>query len=186
MRAGPLARDNKRMKSILIIHGEKLKRDGKMRKEFKERLDKAIVLARDCDFDEIIISGGRTREGLPSEANVGATYLKGKTTLPIILENRARTTSENVRNTKTLLEEQGTEIEEITVITSKERIRRAKYLYKRLWPTIYPFAHFYPAKDYYWPTFKITELLYLLFNFLDPYEKTLAHFAKKYFRNAYS
>jgi hypothetical protein len=170
------------MHNIIIVHGEKPLRSGGMHPAFRERLDEAVRLIHGNNFDMIVITGGRTRKNAPSESEMGRIYLQNKVSIPIIGENQARTTSENVRLSQVLLEDKN--LNQVTVITSQKRIRRAQYLYARLWPEISDRIEFVAARDFYPCYYLLLEFLYRICAYLDPYEKTFARLLKKVFRNS--
>ncbi len=170
---------------ILIIHGEKSGKLGGIHKEFLVRLNKAINLSKENKFDKIIISGGQTRKNIPSEAGQGFEYLNNKITGQIFLEDKSKTTPENVQYTKTIIKNWGIPLRdfEIYVISSKTRIARLKYLYSVIFPEVYSKIKFIPADDSYGFVYQLIEKIYHLIAFIDPYEKILGKWKKELFRN---
>lgn len=171
------------MKNIIIIHGEKLDRDGSMKFEFIQRLNISVGLIKQHFIDYIIITGGETRKNFPTEAETGFNYLFHKISVPIVLENKARTTVDNILFTKKIIENE--EINSVYVVSSKKRMIRIKLLYRILWPEILPKCSFVSAPDRYSMFFYVTEIIYLLLGIFDPYEKTFAFISKRLFRNAF-
>ncbi len=171
---------------IIIVHGEKPLKNCGMHPAFKERLKCAVHIYHTykSEVSAIIVTGGETRKGCITEATSGATYIEGRVSCPILTELHARSTSENVRFCKKIVS-QNTHYKEYTIIaiTSKKRVRRARYLYARLWKSTYPRLRILGAKDFYSPFYILCEFLYLLYDHIDPREYTLARLTKKIFRN---
>ncbi|MBI2633254.1 MAG: YdcF family protein [Parcubacteria group bacterium] len=170
---------------IAIVHGEKSLASGALYPAFVARLEKVIELHNREPFNLIIITGGATRKNIHTEAEAGETYMRARINAPILLEKNARTTSENVRFSKELIGARAPQTENTTVITSRKRMLRARYLYWRLWSTeMYKKIIFVPVRDYYPNSYYLIELFYLLFAIFDPYEKSFARIAKIIFRNS--
>src|SRR3989344_9238895 len=167
--------------NIIIVHGEKPPKFKTMHRELRERLEEALKLLEKESFHLLVVTGGPTRKGVIAEAEIAYQYVKDKVRVPILIEKEARTTSENIRFTKLLLV--GKLIDQAVVITSKRRIRRASYLYKKLWHELHPHISFHPAADHRSSVHSLAELFYLLISIIDPYEKYLARIPKKIFRN---
>jgi len=167
--------------NLIIVHGEKSTSGGRMHPAFKSRLDACISIIKEKPVELIIITGGQTRKNVPTEAKLGFEYLKNKFNTPILLEEKARTTSENIRYSKVLVGHKS--LEKIIVISSKKRMFRLKYLYWRLWPEVYSKIRFIKTKDFYSIFFYPLEFFYLIFAIIDPREKLFARFTKKVFRS---
>lgn len=170
------------MKNVAVVLGDKLDRSGGLTYEFKQRLDKSIELSKEKKIDTILITGSNTRKGFGTEAEIAYEYIKGKVGSKIILEDKARTTIENVLYSQIILEKEKPET--AYIITSDKRIVRVKMLYKKLSPDLYNICIFIPTQDRYMFYFSIIETIYYIFCFFDTKELTIASFAKKMFRNA--
>jgi len=169
--------------SIIIVHGKKPLRGGSMHPAFIERLDQAVRLARQSSYQEILITGGPTRTRVVTEAKMGRQYLLGRTKLPVRLEDKSRTTAENIIFTQA--EEIGRnnkELSNVAVITSRPSILRTRYLYKKLWPEVYKSATFVGAKQHNSLVDFLTEPFYYLYALLDPKEQYTGYL-KRLFRN---
>ncbi len=171
------------MIKIIIVHGEKTHRTGKIHEAYTERLNKALGLTQKIKPDLIVLTGGKTREIAKSEAELGKEYLEGKTKTPLLLENHSRTTIENIRFTKKILEKNKIKTDEFFIITSQKRISRIKYLYKKIWLEAYKNSKFIGAKDFYPFWFSAYEWLSLLLDTFDIKERFLLAFTKKIYRN---
>lgn len=167
---------------FLVVHGEKPTRKLTIHRAFVARLDAAARIANQEKFDAIILTGGCTRKGAISEAQMGSDYLSKRVSTRLMLECEARSTSENIRNVRRILADEN--IGFLTVISSKKRIWRLKYLYHRLWKDMSGKISFASAPDFYWWPYYLAEAFYFLFAFLDPEEKLFARVTKKLFRNA--
>lgn len=97
--------------NILLIAGLRLQ-NNQLTAEFKQRLERARVLADSVAMDElqIIILGGCTGSNQISEARAGADFLlsQGLDAKTLILEEQSRHTLENLQNARILLTEQRT------------------------------------------------------------------------------
>jgi hypothetical protein len=170
-------------RNILLIHGEKPGRDNALHLAFKERLELALELIERNNYDLILVTGGQTRNFFPPESQIGYEYLRYKTRLPVIQENRSHTTVENILFCREVLSEY--QIGHIDIITSKVRLRRFKYLYKRLWPELSDKCRIFGAKDSYFFLYPLVEIVYILYSFFDLKEKVVPRLTKKIFRNAF-
>lgn len=170
------------MRSLAIVHGEKLLPNGEMHVSFILRLNEALRLVKKEGVDAVLITGGTTRAGLRSEADMGKTYLSTRLHVPILTENESHTTVENIIFSKRLLEAQS-DFLPTYIITSKKRVTREKYLYRRLWPTAYENAKYIGTYDTYPIGYRLVELLYFVYAVFDLHEKTLGRLTKKMFRN---
>ena len=95
---------------------------------FKGRLDTAVDLYKRGVVSEIMVSGGVTREGEPSEAQAGAQYLLGKGVPPahIVRENAARSTHDNIALGTSVLS--GLGLKSWIVVSDPYHLRRAQML----------------------------------------------------------
>ncbi|MFA6909484.1 MAG: YdcF family protein [Patescibacteria group bacterium] len=165
----------------IIVHGEKPDSTCSIHREFIRRLDKAIKYAQKGTFDGIIITGGITRKNCPSEASMGAEYLRDKTGIPIIIEEASHTTIENIRFTKQLIAQYAPDT--LTVVSSAKRMFRIKYLYGQLWPEMQGKFIFVSSSDSYSMFFFALEMIYLVYALLDIGERFIPHITKQLFRN---
>lgn len=168
------------MIKLLIIHGEKPTRSGSIHPAFLSRLSTAVKLCHNNSYNLVVITGGQTRKNAPTEAAQGLEYLRSKINLPIILEEKARSTAENIIFTKKLLK--GGKIASATIVTSQKRFWRTGYLYSRLWPELRGKTEIIGSPDPYPVFFLLREWLLFLFAVLNSKEK-FCFLAKKFFRN---
>lgn len=171
------------MTNIIIVHGEKPTSSGKIHPNFVERLKVAVKLAKKNSSALLIITGGKTRKNTPSEANMGKEFLKGKIKNKIILEPISKTTIENIKNTKKLVQENKIKIDKLGIVNSEKRLFKTRCLYLRIWPEVKNKITFYPAKDFYPPIFSLWERLSFIVNILDINEQTIHLLTKKFFRS---
>jgi len=168
------------MSSHIIIHGVKLLSDCNPHPDFISRLDKAIGISREISVDSIVVSGGKTRKQCIAEANFGAVYLQGKTSIPVVIENRSTTTIENIKFIQEKIPA-GT-IETLYAVIGNVNLFRTKYVYKKLWPDIYPKIVFVTAPSHNILAY-LLECIYILYTLIDIREKFLVRIFKKIFRN---
>jgi uncharacterized SAM-binding protein YcdF (DUF218 family) len=82
----------------VVVLAMRLSRVGELTSDYRARLDRSWALWRYAPGSEIVILGGITSLGAPSEAAVGACYLRarGRPAEEIRTENRSRHTLENL------------------------------------------------------------------------------------------
>ena len=168
------------MKTIVIVHGEKPTRSGTIHRELIRRLEAAAAVCQRERIEAVVITGGQTRAHVATEAAMGADFLRGRVTVPIIREEKSRTTSENISCTKQLLRQP---FESVRIIDSQKLVARLKYLYRVRWPEAYRKATFIGVPDSYPWIFRLQEWLYFLYSRLDPRDRGLVRLSKKVFRN---
>jgi hypothetical protein len=171
------------MSRIIIVHGEKPTRQGKMHIEFQARLEKAIRIANSGKCDLIVITGGKTRKNACSEAQMAAKYLSDKIRVPVFLEDKSSTTSENVRFAKTLIEKEKIFIDSVVVIVRKSCVAKAEHFYRHFWKEAYEKASFIGALDTHTLFYHLIAHFLFLLAVADPKEKTVFRIFKMIFRN---
>lgn len=117
--------------SVLIVLGGPLTVDNKPGTWLKSRLDKAIKVYKELNFDYIILTGGDPTKKNITEAEVMYNYLKDS--IPInkmYKEIEANSTFENALYTKKMI--MNTLIRNIYVLTSDFHIDRSKYIFENI------------------------------------------------------
>ena len=115
-----------------VVLGYELK-DGQMQPELKGRCDAAAAAARSYPKTILVCSGGATGDNNPklhTEAGMMKAYLVdvcGIDASRIHIDENARTTLQNARNTLDMLKEQG--IETMTLVTSTYHQRWSQAIY---------------------------------------------------------
>ena len=142
----PSAKDDARIDSLIeeirrvrdsgrhafVVLGYELK-DGQMQPELKGRCDAAAAAARSYPSTILVCSGGATGDNNPklrTEAGVMKAYLVetcGIDASRIHIDENARTTLQNARNTLDMLQAQG--IETMTLVTSTYHQRWGQVIY---------------------------------------------------------
>jgi len=89
--------DPPKVRRILVL-GMRLDTLGQPGPDYRARLARAAALHASHDAARIVILGGRTTPGQPSEAAAGAVFLQGRNVpaAAILLEDRSRHTLENL------------------------------------------------------------------------------------------
>ena len=168
--------------NIAIIHGERPLRDGRQHPDYIKRLNKLVELIREGEpIRAVFITGGSTRINALPEADFGKEYLRKKINIPIIVEDKSRTTIENIKYVKEMVN--SGPLSKAYVITSKKRMPRLKFLYKRLWPDLYYKTTFVSSPDKLPSYFYFTEVLCTVYSIFDLNEKFIPKFGKIIFRN---
>ncbi len=171
------------MARIVIVHGEKPTKQGKMHIELQARLEKAIRIANSGKCDLIVVTGGQTRKNTFSEAKMAANYLRGKTKVPVLLEEKATSTSENVRFVKALVKKEDISIDSVIVIVRKSCLSKARYFYWHFWEEVYDKIGFIGALDTHTLFYRLSMHILFLLAVADPKEKTIVRFLKILFKN---
>jgi uncharacterized SAM-binding protein YcdF (DUF218 family) len=111
----------------VLVLGMRLNAEGKPGPDYQVRLLRAEALWRRNPAARIVILGGRTAAGQPSEAAAGAAFLnaRGIAADAILLEDRSRHTLENL----TLYRERfSAEAERMPLVTSRFHLARSSLL----------------------------------------------------------
>jgi len=92
---------------------------------FAARLDHAVTLFRAKRASRILVTGGRSPEDSVSEATAGASYLeaRGVPATAILLENRSRTTRQNLDNAAAVLGD--ARVQPVLIVSDPLHMRRA-------------------------------------------------------------
>lgn len=93
---------------------------------FRERINHAITLYQSRRVDKIAFTGGTPKKGFMTEAEVGRRYAikQGIPARHIVLENTSRSTYENLRNIKPVL--QAHDIRSIVIVSDPYHLARAR------------------------------------------------------------
>ena len=118
----------------IIVHGCSLKAGKEVSNELSLRLDKAVsVFHRAKDEAFIIVSGGKgSKDSLP-EAQAMRNYLIGKG-IPddkILLEDQSRSTRENLKFSRKIINERGGS-DKIALVTSSYHVLRCLWLSRKI------------------------------------------------------
>lgn len=169
---------------IAIAHGIMLKEDGSMSFVFVDILNEAISLANAGLVDLIIVAGGKTRPEFPAEAEVAKKYLCDHVTVPVLVEVESVTSAENIRFAEREFNWIEAELEKLYVIARESAMPRIKFLYRRFWPDVARKAVEYVGiteGHFLWERM-LERALYISAR-LDPRERWLLYFPKKFLRN---
>jgi len=135
----------------IIVLGHRPGREGQVSAVFRARLDRSRVLA-DRSSAPIIVLGGATRPGMPTEAEIGATYLAshGVPSGRILTQRGSRHTLENLRELRRTLAGLGP-IGQPVLVTSRVHLARAEQMAAFMGLALAPCA----AEDRYRPSLSI-------------------------------
>ena len=118
------------MKNIYVILGHKLKKNSKITKTLKERLDKGIKKYKKDDI--VIVCGGNNANVQHTEAYVMKKYLIKEGNIPtfsILTENKSLSTEENIINLSKIIS--GENFKKFSIITSDSHIPKVKKIIKK-------------------------------------------------------
>ncbi len=135
---------------VAVVLGNKVERNGEPSERLQARLDKAVTLYKQDQFQYVIVSGGVGKEGF-DEAKVMKNYLieQGVNHENIILDSDGYNTSMTAENTKRIMEDEG--LESVTVITQYHHITRTKLAFKKseLENVYSACADYFEVRDFY-------------------------------------
>lgn len=164
---------------VVLVLGSRLLASGRMSRMFIRRVERAVsLLSRDM-ADLLIIAGGATRTGFPTEAEAGLAYVPTEIAGRALIEIRSRSTSENIRYVRELLGD--TPITSLIVVASASHIPRVRYLISRLWPEASAAASF-EAVGQVTLLERVRECALLALAIIDPANKVFLPILKKWFR----
>lgn len=144
----------------VVIHGCGLIRGERVSKLLSNRVDKAIEIYNKCDIKPILIpSGGQGPDEKLSEAEAMKQYMlsKGIPEDHILMEDQSKTTLENLRNSKKLIEERSGNKVRTALVSSNYHVYRCLIYAKRMkWDCIGVGAK---VAWYYWPSATLREFV---------------------------
>lgn len=111
----------------ILVLGMRLAPDGTIGRHFRTRLQRAEAVWHGAPASEIVILGGQTTQGVPTEAAAGAAWLQARG-LPadrLHLEDRSRHTLESLRYYRAQFPAEG---KPAILITSRFHLARAAML----------------------------------------------------------
>lgn len=163
------------MKGI-ILHGRKLLPQGHLSPDMRKRIASMVSLLNNDYYDVLVITGGVTNKLNKSEAEVIFNDIKHLVNIQVLLEDRSKTTLENIKNTRELIE--SSNCDHFSVITSKCSVRRFKRLYKLYMPEHFHKLSFEGAENTStFVSFLMEAVLYAI-SIIDPKERLMRPFIK--------
>ncbi len=133
----------KHVKRVIVVLGNQLDKEGRLVAWFKERLKTGFDLLRNEPNSVMIITGGQTRAGFPSESEEGRRFLiehglgfgqaGAELGARILVETEARSTSDHPGLVRELLEREEIEAEEFIFVTSIHHVWRSRRLFQKYW-----------------------------------------------------
>lgn len=126
--------------NIIIVLGHQLLPTGAPSVEFQARVQQGVLLLSQDQRAVLIISGGITRRGFPSEAEVGRAMVPPWLRARVRLETSSKATCDHPLFVQELL--RGNAIDSLTVVTSYDHALRARHIFARAWPGVVPVMKF--------------------------------------------
>lgn len=117
--------------SCLLVFGKHAP-NGRIDRDFAQRLDRTICVLRDHAPTRVVLLGGAARAGERSEAALAQDGLLArglKSAVPLELEAHSRDTMQNLRNARVMLGAQSTDMQ-VTLLSSRYHLARCA-LYAR-------------------------------------------------------
>jgi uncharacterized SAM-binding protein YcdF (DUF218 family) len=168
---------------LVVALGRKLTEEGELDERFKHQIARA---AQECGRTSswLLITGGPTRPGFHPESIVAAQELDHDLRrYRTMLETQSRTTVQNIKLARELIESEGVTFDEIVFIAADFHVPRVRWVCNRHWQNILPKAVFIPVG-----TATNWEMLVEAFAFClckaDPNETWLFPRLAREFRNA--
>lgn len=155
---------------IILVPGHKSLPSGAASETFKARIAAGVRLMEEDSRYWILISGGITRKGLRSEADLGFSLVPRHLRHRVQLERDAVSTSANVTCVRRMLE--GFRLDELVIVTSVYHVPRTRLLVKRYWPEVLPVARFVGVGQSSW-WLQAKELALIAALMVDPGERLL-------------
>lgn len=156
----------KRIKcDYIIVHGCGLSEGEKVSPLLRGRVDKAVRIYNKCKQpSKLVVSGGRGDDEKVSEAEAMKSYLleKGFPEKDIIMEEKSRTTFENLKNVRDMLDADGVKHRYIFV-TSNYHVFRTSLFAKKL--KMKAAGVGCRTAAYYWPSAFIREYIAIMFRY---------------------
>lgn len=127
----------------------------------------------------LVISGGVTRPGLPSEAEGAMALVPENLRSVVRLEKKSLSTRQNLRFTRELLRD--TRIDSLIVVSGYGQEQRARFLFRTIWPEVFHKLSFESVGRDTFREYLLHKLLYLL-TVIDPQEKVFLPMKKYVFK----
>lgn len=154
------------MRYVLVL-GKRLSKSGAVPQEMHKQLRRTVRILRERRAAGAVISGGVTRRGCMSEARAALSQMPEDLRRLCVLEEDARTTAQNIINTRKLL--QGA-VSSLVLVTHVAHIPRARYLMKYHWSEMAEHTE-YEGVGKPGVSATVVQNLHYMFNVLDPNEK---------------
>jgi uncharacterized SAM-binding protein YcdF (DUF218 family) len=142
-------------KNILIVLGCTQRKDGKPSDCMLARVRKALNLWKKDNYSKLLLSGGASRYGVPEAAVMRVMLLNFIPHEKILVEHKSRGLVQKALFCWSLLKDK--DVKHITVVTSEYQLKRAKYIFKKMYAHMGVSLSFETVED----TFDPVESLYL-------------------------
>lgn len=153
---------------IILVLGKQLLSRGEIPKELRLQMEKAVELLRAWQGDLMVITGGVTIPGLPSEARGAFACVPEDLRDRVRLEEKAMSTKQNIEFSKELLVHFNVDVHSVIIISSPGHERRTRYLFRRLWPEV---ALSFENVGTCTPRERVEHMIIFVLTVLDPEEK---------------
>lgn len=144
----------------VVIHGSGLIRGERVSRLLGNRIDKAIEIYHKCEVKPILVpSGGQGGDEKLSEAEAMKRYMleKGIPEESILMEDQSKTTMENLRNSKALIEARSGKKARTALVSSNYHVYRCLIYARKLnWKCVGVGAK---VAWYYWPSATLREFV---------------------------
>ena len=178
---------------VIEVLGNRLEENGALPEQFKERIVVAVGQIREGWRNVIVLSGGQTRKEYLSEAEMALPYLYEcleeyclAGAAQVLLEDKSRTTPENIVFLQTTLTAKGIVPDELVVIGRESQIPKTVVMVGEVWTLGTPIKIFIASNDpsslcMRW----IDGVLFTALSYLDPYGNSWVYrVLKKMTRNS--
>lgn len=163
--------------TVFMVLGQTPSPDGKVDSKFREKMLTAVALLRNYPHSILLITGGVTQPGQPSEAEGGFQLVPEDLKSRVLLEKKSLSTRQNILFSKEILSSY--DIDSLFVLSTPGHKVRFSFLLNRNWPEITAKYKFVPVGTDSFRE-KIIHGVITVLTLLDPEQKKMLSF-KKYF-----
>jgi hypothetical protein len=175
-----------RMK-IIAVHGVHLNADGQARLSLTESVARAAGLARKMPDAQLILTGGQTRRGFPTEAVVARQLLpEGLRGRAVRLE-KAHSSGDLILELKRYvdgLRKRGIDVDEIVLVISRRHWSWFRIELRATWPEIMPRFRAETVEGDTSLSARLYHICRYVYALIDPHERIILRALKPLMRNA--
>lgn len=136
-------------KNVLIVLGCTSRRDGKPSDCMLARVRKALHLWKKDNYSKLLLSGGPSRYGVPEAVVMRVMLLNHIPHEKILVEHKSKGLVQKALFCWGLLKDK--EVKHITVVTSGYQLKRAKYIFRKMYAHMGVSLSFEAAEDMFDP-----------------------------------
>jgi hypothetical protein len=152
--------------------------DGTFGPEVALQFQATMQIMDDKPEAQLVITGGETVKGLPSEAELIKEKFPYDMWTRIHLETRAKSTVENLTYSRRLIESLPGPLESLILVSTNAHLLEVQFvLLPRLWPEVVPNTWYVPVQGDLWGN--LTHAFAAVCRIFDPHDKLLLPWFKR-------